>query len=60
MIKDFENVILNNPPLANLTDKAVSTETDNDVTAKDWTDNDVTIVTATVNKASQGQTRNSV
>ena len=57
MMKDFENVIMNNTPLANRTDKAVSTETDNEVTAKDVTDN-VTIVTATVNTRPRRLTRN--
>ena len=41
-----ENVIMNNPPLANRIDKDVSTKTDNDLTDNDVTDKYVT-VTAT-------------
>ena len=40
---------MNNPPLANRTDKDVSTKTDNDVTDNDVTDNEVTMVPATAN-----------
>ena len=40
---------MNNPPLANRTDKDVSTKTDNDLTDNDVTDNEVTMVPATAN-----------
>ena len=44
-----QNLIMNNPTLANRTDKDVRTKTDNDLTDNDVTDNDVTMVPATAN-----------